>query len=251
MTAPTTARRSRTRGVETDGLRAVGSWAWGSILLVALLAAAARPAAGQWQVREVMDPRSGDTVSAPGGRSDRGFQLDLLRSGAAEGGPREVVAVFRLPPGDPDFLAEGQPPVLRIDDGPSRTALLREAGLTWVAFPVWNGQGIAATGDLRELMQGARLEVTYFLHGGGYKTAVLPLAGARSVLAAAFGIPEEVTPEQRAAALELESAIEAEGARCLELRGKKRERCIEVARACIESSATATELRACIAQGGS
>ncbi|HVS16857.1 MAG TPA: hypothetical protein VMV46_23335 [Thermoanaerobaculia bacterium] len=191
------------------------------------------------------DPRSGDRAAAPGGRNDRGFQLDLLRGEAGE-----VVAIFRLPPGNPDFLDAARPPVLRVDDGPPQAALLREAGLTWVAFPVWNGQGAAATGTLRELMEGATLEVTYFLYGGGYKSTTLPLAGAAPVLAAAFGVPERITAEQRAAARELEAALEQEGARCLELKGRKRERCLEVARVCIGSSATAADLRACIERAG-
>jgi hypothetical protein len=195
----------------------------------------------QWAEREVMDPRSGDTVAAPGGRSAEGFQLDLLRQDDGE-----VIAVFRMPPGNPDFLDAKQPPTLRIDGEPPQTVLLLEAGLTWVAFPVWNGQGVAATGTLRSLMQGTRLEVTYFLHGGGYKSAMISLVGARPLLAEAFGIPEDITPELRAVARELEAAVEQQGARCLELKGKKRERCIETSLACIGSSATADALRQCL-----
>ena len=204
--------------------------------------ALAGSASADWALREVVDPRSGDTRSAPGGRNAAGFQLDLLREDSGE-----LVAFFRLPPGERDFLDATKPPILTVDQGPERTVLLREGGLTWVAFPVWNGQGDAATGLLRDLMQARSIEITYFLHGGGYKSTELALDGAASVLAAAFDIPERLSVEQIARARELEAAIQEEGVRCLELKGKKRERCLEAARGCIEKATSAAELRDCIA----
>jgi hypothetical protein len=213
-------------------------------LALALLAAGS--ASAQWQQRDVLDPRSGDTVNAPGGRNERGFQLDLLRADSGE-----VFAFFRLPPGDRDFLDAAKPPILALDGGPQQSVLLIEAGLTWAAFPVWNGQGSGTTGLLRDLMQAAALEVTYFLHGGGYKSTRFALDGAAPLLAAAFAIPERLSADEIADARELETALEQEGARCLELKGKKRQRCLDVARACLAKVTSATELHECIAASSS
>ncbi|HVS63920.1 MAG TPA: hypothetical protein VMT85_10520 [Thermoanaerobaculia bacterium] len=217
------------------------------VCCVAAALALAGAASADWALREVVDPRSGDIRSAPGTRNAEGFQLDLLREDSGE-----VVAFFRLPPGEQDFLDATKPPIVSVDGGPEHAVLLREGGLTWAAFPVWNGQGDAATGLLRDLMQAetveARsIEITYFLHGGGYKSTELALAGAAPVLTAAFGIPERLSVEQIARASELEAAIQEEGARCLELKGRKRERCLEAARACIETAASAAQLRKCVA----
>jgi hypothetical protein len=205
--------------------------------------ALAGPAVADWAQREVVDPRSGDAEIAPSGRNAAGFALDLLREEAGE-----VLAIFRLPPGERDFLDAMRPPIVALDQGPEQAVLLREGGLTWAAFPVWNGVGDAAAGLLRDLMQGRSVEVTYFLHGGGYKSTRFELEGAAPVIAGAFGVPERLSAEQIARAAELEAAIEEEGVRCLELKGKRRERCLEVARGCIENATSVGELRECVAE---
>ena len=200
--------------------------------------------AADWAERAIIDPRSGDALEAPGARNPDGFQLDLLRD--AEDG--SVIGVFRLPPGERDFLDASRPPALALDQGAERSVILLEGGLTWAAFPVWNGHGEAATGLLRDLMQAARLEVTYFLHGGGYKSTRFALDGAASLLAKAFDLPERLSEDEVATARELETAIEAEGVRCLELKGRRRERCLDAARTCIDQATDAAALRACLAR---
>jgi hypothetical protein len=214
----------------------------GAFALALLLAAPA--AYAEWTRGPAVDPDSGDAVEGAIGRNERGFSLLLLREAA--GGVR---AVFRLPAGDRDFLAEAQAPRISLDGGSPRQVPLVAAGLTWAAFPVWNGTGEALTGTLRELMQGETLEVTYYLNGGGYKQTSFSLHGAREIIAETFGLRADVSAEESRLAAELEAAVLSEAERCAAEKGKKRERCLEALRACVPKSQTADELRGCLEPG--
>jgi hypothetical protein len=209
--------------------------------LAITLLLAAPPARAEWTRGPATDPESGDAIEAVVGTNAAGFSVLFAHDPA--GGVR---ATFRLPPNDRDFLDAARAPRVSIDGGPTRQVPLAAASLTWVAFPVWNGAGEALTGLLREIMEGETLEVTYFLHGGGYKDATLPLDGARAVLAEAFGLRAEVSAEELRQAAELESAILAEADRCGAEKGKKRDRCLDTLRACAAEAKAAGALRACL-----
>lgn len=194
----------------------------------------------EWTRGSATDPESGDPIEAVIGDNEQGFSLVLVRDPA--GGVR---AIFRLASGDRDFLTETQAPRIALDGGAARQVPLAAAGLTWAAFPVWNGAGEALTGTLRELMQAEALAVTYYLNGGGYKETVFPLAGAREVIADAFGLRADVSVEEMQRAASLEAALLAAAERCATEKGKKRDRCLEALRGCAGKVGTAEELGEC------
>lgn len=205
---------------------------------LALVTADTLPA--EWARGSATDPETGDEVEAVIGDNERGFRLVLVRDPA--GGVR---AIFRLPSSDRDFLAETQAPRIALDGGAARQVPLAAAGLTWAAFPVWNGAGEALTGTLRELMQAESLALTYYLNGGGYKETVFPLAGAREVIAEAFGLRAEVSVEESQRAAALEAALLTAAEQCGAEKGKKRDRCLEALRGCAGKAGTAEELGEC------
>ena len=215
-----------------------------ALLALALLGAAPLSSA-EWGRGEASDPETGDRISGVVGENDRGYSLLLARDEA--GGVR---ATFRLPAGDRDFLAESQPPRIAIDGGPTRQVPLAGAGLTWVAFPVWNGSGEALTGLLRELMQGRAVTVTYFLRDGAYKETAFSREGAAAAIAEEFGLRAEVGAEEVRQAAELEEALLREAERCGAEKGKRRDRCLDALRACAAKAKTAVELVACSTPDG-
>lgn len=211
------------------------------LVAVAPTQASSPQALPSWVAQAVVDPATEDEVAGVATRNSEGFRLELLRT--ADGA---VLGVFRLPPGAGDFLSSSLVPSLAIDRAPFQQVWKIDQGLTWISFPTWNGAGQALTGLLRELMSGRELRVTYPLEGGGYKDTGFALAGAREAIAAAFGVPSEVDPEQVAASIELEEALRVEADRCLRLTGKKRQGCIDTVKACAATSATAEALRECL-----
>jgi hypothetical protein len=220
-------------------------WRWSIALSLALLCFVS-DAQADWRRGEAIDPDTGDALDAVIGLNERGHSLMLARD--PNGGVR---AIFKLPVGDGDFLDQAQPPRISIDGGPQRQVPLAGTGLTWAAFPVWNGSGEALTGLLRELMQGESLELTYFLHGGGYKETSFSLDGARNTIAEAFGLRAEVSEEEIREAVALEQALLVEAERCGAEKGKKRDRCLDALRACVAEAENANELGDCLARSGS
>jgi hypothetical protein len=212
-----------------------------SIALALALLCFVSEARAEWRRGEAVDPDTGDALDAVIGLNERGHSLMLTRD--PNGGVR---AIFKLPVGDGDFLDQAQPPRVSIDGGPQRQVPPAGAGLTWAAFPVWNGSGEALTGLLRELMQGETIEVTYFLNGGGYKETSFSLDGARDTIAEAFGLRAEVSAEEIREAVALEEALLVEAERCGAEKGKKRERCLDALRACVAEAQNASELRDCL-----
>ncbi|HUP24177.1 MAG TPA: hypothetical protein VNB06_14695 [Thermoanaerobaculia bacterium] len=220
-------------------------WRWSIALTLALLCFVP-DAQADWRRGEAIDPDTGDALDAVIGLNERGHSLMLARDPHGS-----VRAIFKLPVGDRDFLDQAEPPRISIDGGPQRQVPLAGTGLTWAAFPVWNGSGEALTGLLRELMQGETIEVTYFLNGGGYKETSFSLDSARTTIAEAFGLRSDVSAEEIREAVALEEALLVEAERCGAEKGKKRDRCLDALRACVAEARDATELRDCLGRSGS
>jgi hypothetical protein len=188
----------------------------------------------------VVEPDSLDDVKAARVESAGGLVLAVAREPGAE----RVIGILRLAPADQDFLDESSSLELQIDDGPRLAPLRLGGGLKSLTFVLWDGVGEPVLGPLRDLMEARdRVAVLYPLAGGGHKEVVLPAAGAKSAIAGALGVAEEVAPAAHELATARQQAVEG----CLEEgRPKDRDRCFERLASCGEAR-TADELRSCLA----
>ena len=196
-----------------------------------------------WTASTVVEPESVEEVSAAVIQSRDGFVLAVGREPASG----RVLGIFRLPPADQDFLDEGRGLELTIDDSPRLAARRHGGGLKSATFVLWDGVGEPVLGPLRDLMEARqRIVVAYPLAGGGHKEIALPAVGARTAIARALGVAEEVTPAARELAVERQRAVE----QCLDQeKPKERDRCLETLAGCAEA-ATVEDLRACLAKRG-
>lgn len=201
-----------------------------AVTSVGAITAASSQSSGEtsFVIGEIEHPALIETLPAITSRNADGFRLSLVRLPDDGGRVRGIFELSRRP----EFLAEERGISLTPEGGTRRDTVRLDGSITWVEFPLWDGQGNAIVSDLRELMQASSVEVTYYLQGGGYKTTAFPLDGLAAAAAELYSIPERIGPEQRAAALERQALLEAAGQRCLELKRKKRSTCIEAARAC-------------------
>jgi hypothetical protein len=195
---------------------------------------------GAWSVGTVVEPESVEEVRAAMVSTADGFTLAVAR----EPGGSRVLGILRLPPADKDFLDDTLGVQIQIDEGPRLAPTRIGGGLKSSTFFLWDGAGEPVVGPLRDLMEAKeRVRLQYPLAGGGYKVIALPAAGAKSAIATALGVAEEVTPEARDLAVARQEAVE----RCLgESKAKDRDKCLERLSGCA-GEATADALRACIA----
>jgi hypothetical protein len=205
------------------------------VLAAPVRAAAADP---EWSAGKALEPESVEEVRAALISAD-GFMLAIAR----EPGGDRVIGILRLPHGGLDFLDEGRPLSLRIDDGPRFEPPRVGGGLKSTTFFLWDGAGEPAVGPLRDLMEARdRILVQYPLAGGGHKEIVFPAVGAKRVIASVLGVSEEVSPQARELAVARQEAIE----RCLgEEKAKDRDRCLERLAGCAAAT-SAEDLRSCV-----
>jgi hypothetical protein len=201
-------------------------------------------ASGGWAAATVIEPESLEEVRAAAVTNADGFTLAVARQ---PGGER-VIGILRLPAADPDFLDEGRPLEIQLDDGRRLEAARLGGSLKSVSFFLWDGVGEPALGPLRDLMEASRrIVIEYPLAGGGHKQAAFVATGVKAAVAAVLGVAEEVSAEARALALARQEAVEG----CLaEAKSKDRDRCLERLAGCADA-ATAEALHGCLASSKS
>lgn len=101
-----------------------------------------------------------------------------------------MVRVDKLEPQDLDSFRTSSVPLL---------AAMIQSEPKWVSWVIFHGNGPANNGALRDLMNGHRVVIRYYLFTGGYKETDFTLAGAKVAIAKAVGVPAEVeavTPDE-------------------------------------------------------
>ena len=113
------------------------------------------PGSGSWSSGVVVEPESVEEVKAAVATTAAGHTLAVAR----EPGSQRVIGILRLPPPDQDFLDEGRPPVLQIDDGALYPALHRLENQGWITAE-WKSSEHGRDAKVYELTKEGRRQLT-------------------------------------------------------------------------------------------
>lgn len=158
------------------------------------------PSFAGWSVETHKDSMTDKIISTAVCTNSGGYSLKVYR---VDGGA--VMLTFRLPDNSFDVL-DARLPIFRIDknepeDSEELSKLVPEnfqREPKWASWVIFHGEGAPNRGTLRDLMDGTRMVLRYFLFTGGFKETSFSLVGAKRTIASAIGVPEDANSQAAA-----------------------------------------------------